>query len=54
MAKILLGGLYAMGSRSIGLNTQKASMLALRKKRSARGEAYGRGATLCLGPIGRA
>ena len=54
MAKTLLCGLYAMASRSIGLDTQKASMLALRKKRSARAVAYGRAATLCRGAIGLA
>lgn len=53
-AKTLLCGLCAMASHSIGLDTQRAKMLVLRKKPNARAAAYGRAATLCRRAIGRA
>jgi hypothetical protein len=54
MAKTLGTGLCGKGWRSIGLDTQRASMQALRKKRSAQGGVFGREAMSCHGAIARA
>ena len=52
--KTLESGLYDRGWRLIGLDTQKESMLALRRKPSARVVVSGLVVTLCHGTTGLA
>lgn len=53
-ALILGSGSCGRGSHSIGLDTQKAGTLALRRKRRAQSSAFGQVVSLCRGTTGLA